>query len=188
MKILKCLRNILALSSEVVSKEVSNSESEVNLNIPNHFSDSEKITRTIFSPMNVKKDDTLRNNSFTTPAEKDEVSVNRLNYTTPNFIKRISKFISNPDKGRSYYGVGVIDVKEIYDSDSDIVYTPNEVTINDVTMENKFHSDIKIGFVKEVGNPLPMKYAYKVEQMVQKARFYKDFNPESDSWESGDLV
>ncbi len=156
--------------------------------IPYEFSNTEKITRSIFSPINVKKDDTLRNNAFTTPPNKDEVSVNRLNYTTPNFIKKISKFISNPQAGRNYYGIGVIDVKEIYESNSDIVYTPNKVTINKITIDNKFHSDIKIGFVKEVGKPLPMKYAYKVEQMVQKARFYKDKNPNSNYWESGSLI
>lgn len=188
MQILKCLRNILGLSKKVDLNNDSNSNTEVKIDIPNDFLDSEKITRTIFSPMNIKKDDSLRNNSFTTPANKDEVSVNRLNYTTPNFIKKISKFISNPEKGRGYYGIGVIDVKEIYESDSDIVYSPNEVTVDEITIENKFHSDIKIGFVKEAGNPLPMKYAYKVEQMVQKARFYKDNNPSSETWESDDLV
>lgn len=188
MKILKCLRNILGLSNKLVPNNNSDLKSEVNLDISNDFDDSEKITRTIFSPMNIKNDDSLRNNSFTTPAKKDEVSVNRLDYTTPNFIKKISKFISNPDNGRGYYGLGVIDVKEIYESNSDIVYSPNEVTIDEVTIENKFHSDIKIGFVKEVGKPLPMKYAYKVEQMVQKARFYKDNNPNSETWDSGDLV
>ncbi|ALU75171.1 hypothetical protein AUW17_07805 [Tenacibaculum dicentrarchi] len=181
------MRSILGLSNRVVSNE-DNSNEEVIIDIPNDFSELEKITRTIFSPMNVKKDDSLRNNAFTTPANLDEVSVNRLNYTTPNFIKKISKFISNPDKGRSYLGIAVIDVKEIYESDSDIVYTPNEITIDETTLENKFHSDIKIGFVKEAGNQLPMKYVYKVEQMVQKSRFYKDNNPDSESWESGDLV
>jgi len=182
MKILKCLRSILGLFNR------SDSNKEPIIVIPNDFSNLEKITRTIFSPINVKKDESLRNNSFTTPANLDEVSVNRLNYSTPNFIKKISKFISNPDKGRSYLGIAVINVKEIYESDSDIVYTPNEITIDEITLENKFHSDIKIGFIKEAGNPLPMKYVYKVEKMVQKSRFYRDNNPNSESWESGDLI
>ncbi len=186
MKIFKNLLNILRLYRRQTKND--NIDFEYKNSIPYDFLDTEKITRTIFSPINVKRDDTLRNNAFTTPPRKDEVSVNRLDYTNSNFIKKISKFISNPQKGRNYYGIGVIDVKEIYESDSDIVYTPNKVTINKVTMDNKFHSDIKIGFVKEVGKPLPMKYAYKIEQMVQKARFYKDRNPDSDYWEGSDLV
>lgn len=188
MKILKSLQRILGLSNRLVSSEIINSNSSEVIDIPNDFSDSEKITRTIFSPLNVNKNDALRNNSFTTPAGDDEVSVNRLNYTTPNFVKQISKFISNPENNRDYYGIAVIDVKEIYESDSDIVYTPTEVTVNEIMMENKFHSDIKIGFVKIAGEPLPPNFSYKVEQMVKKARFYKDDNPNSDSWESGDLV
>lgn len=188
MKILKYLQKILGLSNKDVSNNDSSSNNEVSIDIPDNFSESEKITRTIFSPMNVKKDDSLRNNSFTTPAGLDEVSVNRLNYSTPNFIKKLSKFISNPDKERGYYGIAVIDVKEIYESDSNIIYSPNEITIDDITIENKFHSDIKIGFVKKTGNPLPMKFTYKVEQMVQKARFYKDDNPDIESWKNDDLV
>ncbi len=180
MKILKFLRNILGL--------FSNKTTSPDINIPDNFSEEEKITRTIFSPMNIKSNDSLRNNSFTTPANLDEVSVNRLDYSTPHFIKKISKFISNPDAGRSYYGVAVIDVNEIYDSNSDIVYTPTEIEVNEVTMENKFHSDIKIGFIKQTGKPLPMQYAYKVEQMVEKARFYKDEDSDSDSWNGVDLV
>lgn len=179
MKILKFLRNILGLSNNRIIKKVT---------IPINFSETEKISRTIFSPMNMKNDDSLRNNSFTTPARLDEVSVNRLDYTTSNFIKKVSKFISNPSSGRTYYGLAIIDVEEIYSSDSDIVYTPNEIKINNVIMKNKFHSDIKIGFVKEAGKPLPMKYAFKVEQMVKKARFYKDENPNSDTWNGEDLV
>ncbi|QOD59427.1 hypothetical protein H9I45_08575 [Polaribacter haliotis] len=174
------MQNILGLSNK---KDVTQE-----IRIPNDFSESEKISRTIFSPMNIKSDESLRNNSFTTPAGLDEVSVNRLDYSTPNFIKKISKFIANPDSGRSYFGIAIIDVKEISDSDSDIVYTPNEIEINDVRLENKFHSDIKIGFVKEAGKPLPMKFAYKVEQMVTKARFYKDNDSNSETWNGDDLV
>ncbi len=179
MKIFKCLRNILAQSNTIDLQKS---------NIPTEFSIEEKISRTIFSPMNVKKDDTLRNNSFTTPSDLDEVSVSRLDFTTPDLIKKIGKFISNPDSGRSYFGVAIIDVGQIYESDSQIVYSPTTMEINNKTMENIFHSDIKIGYVKQAGNPLPMKYAYKVEQMVQKARFYKDSDVNSDSWKGDDLV
>lgn len=188
MKILKYFLDILKQYNRLFSNNDKNINRDTNIDLPYHFSESEKITRTIFSPMNIRKDGSLRNNSFTTPANKDEVSVNRLDYTTPNFIKKISKLISNPDKDRSYYGISVINVREIYESDSDIVYSPNNIIIDKNKIENKFHSDIKIGFIKESGRQLPMKYAYKVEQMVNKARFYEDNNPSSEFWDSGNLV
>ena len=178
MTILKFLKNIFTRSKKLESSSIKISSS---------FEELEKITRSIFSPVNIKKDDSLRNNSFTTPSGKDEISVNRLDYTTPDFIKKLGKLISNPEHNRSYYGVAVIDVGEIYECKSDIVYSPTEIKFTDTVVQNPFHSDIKIGFEKEVGKPLPMNFAYKVEQMVNRSRFYKDHHPHEAEWLDGDL-
>ena len=144
---MKILRNCRLLSS-LFKKKDTIKEDEIDLSISSSFDLYEKISRTIFSPINLKKDNTLRNNSFTTPAGIDEVSVNRLNYTSSNFIKMISKKISNPDEGRNYFGMAIIDVIEIHESDSEIHYTPNKINLTTEIIDNPFHSDIKIGFVK----------------------------------------
>lgn len=179
-KILKICQNILNLFKR---KE----DLSTVINIPIIFNNEEKITRTIFSPVNVKKDSTLRNNSFTTPAGIDEVSVNRLDFTTPHFVKKISKIIAKPEVDRSYFGIAVINVHEIYQCQSDIVYSPTTINTKTISILNPFHSDIKIGYVKEVGRALPVEYSYKINLLIEKARFYKDDNPANELWVGGIL-
>lgn len=161
---------------------------EDNNSIPPDFQETEKISRTIFSPINLKANLKLKNNAFTTPAGMDEVSVNRLDFTTSHFIKKISKMIASPEADRSYYGIAILDVGDIYKCNSSIVYSPNFIQEKSEKVENPYHSDIKIGFVKEQGKPLPAEFNYKVDSMVKLARFYHDKNPESEHWESGDLI
>jgi hypothetical protein len=184
---MRILRNCRLLSSLFNKNKLVN-EDKTDLTISASFDLGEKISRSIFSPINIKKDNSLRNNSFTTPAGIDEVSVNRLNYTSSHFIKKISKKISNPNEDRNYCGVAIIDVKEIHESESEIHYTPNKIELPSETIDNPFHSDIKIGFVKEFGKPLPVEFSYKVDLMVGKARFYLDDNPDSENWEGVDLI
>lgn len=184
---MRILRNCRLLSS-LFNKKEDKKEDEIVITISSSFDLDEKISRSIFSPINIKKDNTLRNNSFTTPSGIDEVSVNRLSHTTSHFIKNISKKISNPEEGRNYTGLAIIDVKEIQEADSQIHYTPTTIQLPTEIIDNPFHSDIKIGYVKEFGNPLPAEFSYKVDLMVQKARFYFDDKPEIEQWEGADLV
>ena len=155
--------------------------------VPLIFGEKEKISRTIFSPINIKKNNTLKNNVFTTPSGKDEVSVNRLTYTTPDFVKKISKLIEKPENDRKYYGFAILNVHEIYECDSKIVYSPNYIQTINKKIENKYHSDIKIGYIKEKGKPLPPEFSFKIDQMTSKARLYIDDDPGSDSWKGKDL-
>lgn len=184
MRILRSCR----LLSSLFNKNETLSSDEINLFISSEFDLEEKISRSVFSPINLRKDKKLRNNSFTTPSGIDEVSVNRLNYTTCHFIKKISKKIANPSEDRNYCGVAIIDVKEIHESESEIQYSPTKINLPTEIIDNPFHSDIKIGYVKEFGKPLPVEFSYKVDLMVQKARFYFDETPDSENWEGVDLV
>ena len=59
--------------------------------LSSEFSDTEKIARSVFSPVNVNKSDELRTNVYKSPAEMDEVSVNRLDYTNADNLKNLSK-------------------------------------------------------------------------------------------------
>ncbi|MBF6654764.1 hypothetical protein C3B48_03670 [Flavobacterium columnare] len=160
------------------------------------FRDSDKIARTIFSPFNFKKNKqnlftkaTLNKSAFETPPELDEVSVNRLDYTTSDNLKYLSKLIDIPsDDNRNYCGIAIIDVSEIRTVNADIVYTPTYINnINIANFPNPFHSDIKIGYVKERGVPLPQEFSYKANKMTEICRYYPDPNPSGDNWNGGVL-
>ena len=83
--------------------------------IPDEISDEEKIVRSIFSPINIKKDK-LQKNAFRPPVDSDEISVNRLNYTSADFCKKLGKESENPDARRSFFGLGLLYAKKIVDS------------------------------------------------------------------------
>lgn len=141
--------------------------------IPDSFEDSEKILRSVYSPININKNgDRIKSNAFKPPPDLDEVSVNRLSYTTPDFCKQLSK--KNQSVNRKFYGFALLYVKEIFKCEADIVYSPLE--------ENKFHSDIKIGYKPEKGVPLPAKYQKKVKDLTDNSRFFKDLGS-SELWE-----
>lgn len=137
--------------------------------IPIHFNKDEKIIRSIFSPINIHKSKgTLLPNSFRTPPEKDEVSVNRLDYTSADFCKKVAK--KNETIGeRDYFGFAVLLKTNIDDANCSIIYSPILTPKNII---NLFHSDIKIGYIPQRGEPLPSEYAEKINNLTQKAKFY----------------
>lgn len=61
------------------------------MNLPLEIENSEKIARSIFSPVNVTKSEKLRTNAFKSPPNIDEVSVNRLDYANATICKKLSK-------------------------------------------------------------------------------------------------
>lgn len=152
--------------------------------IPTHFNKDEKIIRSIFSPINIHKSKgTLLPNSFRTPPGKDEVSVNRLDYTSADFCKEIAK--KNETIGeRDYFGFAVLLKTNIDEANCSIVYSPIEKSKKDI---NPFHSDIKIGYVPQRGEPLPSEYSKKINDLTAKARFYVDPNPNLIGWFGEDI-
>ena len=192
MKILKSLLKILGLYKE---KKVIVDVLEQQ-RIVEDFRMSDKIARTIFSPFNFKKNKqnlftkaTLNKSAFETPPDIDEVSVNRLDYTTSHNLKYLSKLIDIPtDDNRNYCGIAIIDVSEIISVNANIVYTPTYIdNVNIANFPNPFHSDIKIGYVKERGTPLPQEYSYKANKMTEICRYYPDPNPNEENW-VGDVL
>ncbi len=144
--------------------------------IPLEIANEEKIVRSIFSPINLSKDgQKINTNSFRPPAGLDEISVNRLDYTSTNFCKQISKKNERPESDRSYFGFGLLYANEIRDADVDIVYSPLE--------DNKFHSDIKIGFTVVKGEPLPAEINFKIKKLASSAKLFADPSPDSRTWD-----
>ena len=155
-----------------------------NPKVPTNFNDEEKIVRSIYSPINIHKTKgTLLPNAFRTPAYIDEISVNRLNFTTASFCKKISK--ENQIIGeRNYFGFAILLKKEIDESNCIIVYSP---ILKPKEKVNLFHSDIKIGYIPKKGEELPSEISKKIRDLTQLARFYKDPNPNSTEWGGQEL-
>lgn len=146
--------------------------------LPYTFHSSEKIARTIFSPINITADQkNIRPNAFKSVAGIDEISVNRLSHTTIDFIRDLGKGMTNRNNDREYFGFGILIYFEIIECKADITYTPKDY--------NSYHSDIKLGYVPIKGKPLPSEYAQKAKNLANKARLYKDPKPESNEWEGG---
>lgn len=171
---LKKLRNYL------ISLVYYNREKRLRIIIPQLIANDEKIVRSIFSPINLSKDlTTLKPNAFKPPADLDEVSVNRLNYTTSHHCKSLSKSIENPLNERKYFGLALLYASEIRDFNAEVIYTPKEY--------NTFHADIKIGYCVIRGEQLPSEIQYKVNKLTKAARLFKDPNPTSNIWEGIDI-
>ncbi len=153
--------------------------------LPNQIEDSEKIARSIYSPINVSKDEkSIKANTFKPPAGSEDLSVNRLDYTTLDFCKKGAKKGENPQSKRNYFGIGLLTAKDIRDSDCYIIYSP---ILKPKKERNLFHSDIKLGFKTIKGQQLPAEIQYKVDQLVIKTRLYKDHNPYSEKWNGPEI-
>lgn len=143
--------------------------------IPNEVSDEENVVRAIFEPNDIaKKTNTLKYIAFRSPPERDEVSVTRLQYSTPTFCKSHAKSINR--QGANYFGLAVINVLEIRNTEinGDVVSTPME--------SNPAHADIKIGFIPLKGEQLPSEIRYRLDKLADKARLYPDKNKEISEW------
>lgn len=154
--------------------------------ISSKFQPEEKILRIVFHPQNFTDGGKPKSNIFRSRKGEDEVSVIRYDYTNPDFCKNYGKKIQNPPK-TNFYGFALILVKEITKTGSEIIFTPRKKKKS--RFYNPYHADIKIGYVCTKGEPLPAEYQYKVDEMKEKARLYKDGNPKSECWKGEkDLV
>lgn len=152
------------------------------MDIPKFVSDEEKLIRVILSPMNVNPNtQNIKANIFKSPPNKDEVSVLRLFYTDADFCKTHGKRIQNPNEKRNYYGLAVINTKEVRSVKADVISSPDP--INNLEM----HADIKVGYISIPHKTLLPEINYKIDKMKRIARYFPDPDPESNKWEGDDL-
>jgi hypothetical protein len=156
------------------------------VNIPSMVANQEKVVRVVYSPVYTKRDQetneiVLKYQTFRSPPDKDEVSVTRLDYSSPDICKRQGKAYEDKQNKRTYYGLAVLLVKEIRDLEADVIATP-------IPGVNEAHADITIGHIPVRGEQLPLDFKYKVETMAEIARLYEDKNPDVDGWDSDELV
>ncbi len=153
------------------------------IDIPQEINDVEKIARFVFSPINVNpKTGKLKSNCYRPPSGYDEISVNRLDFTTANFLKAIA--IKMQNHNRNYFGFGIINTFDIRNSNCNIIYTPK----NEFNDYNPFHSDIKIGHTVVSGEELPAEINSNIQKMIMATRLYKDKNPELNYWADSELI
>jgi hypothetical protein len=170
---LKTLKNFLNLFKRFNSK-VNNTE----LLLPEKIHINEKIVRAIYSPINLHKNgEKLNNNFFKPKAGEDDISVNRLDYTTFVFLKHLAKIFENPEYRRNYFGFSMLKVMEIEDSGLRVIYSPLKIPV-----KNPFHADIKIDYIVEKGKELPAEVNYKIKKLTEKSRLFRDPNPDSKVW------
>jgi len=145
-----------------------------NKKIPNLIDNSERIIRTIYSRINLNNKNELKNNFFKPPIGSEKISVNRLDYTTIKFCKKIGKKHQHEEQDRAYYGFAALIAKEIRNFDFDIDYDPIK--------GNRYHANIKIGYVSRRGQQLPADITYKIEKLKKIARIYIDPDTNSKKW------
>lgn len=150
--------------------------------VPSTFDDDEIILRSIFSKMvlkDPKKPPGVRANAFNPyPREKGEISVNRLDYTDENFCKEWSKESINIDD--EYHGFASIYCKIIRSTGADIEYTP--------LANNIVHSDIKLGYEVQKGEPLPTKVNQIKTDLAKKSTLHTDVCPLATEWCGGKII
>lgn len=154
------------------------------IKLPEIIGDNEKIIRAIYSPINLHKNKTrLNNNFYRPPADSNEVSVNRFDFTDVVFMKELAKKFQKPESRRIYFGFAMLDALEIRASQLEIIYSPlTEPVIN------KFHADIIFEHTPKRGEQLPAEVSYKIRELTKKARFYEDPQPEHEDWSGDELV
>lgn len=151
--------------------------------IPKNISLDERILRILFHPMNIKKTGNLiKPNSFKSPSGIDEVSTNRLDFTTFEFCKMHAKRIQNPTEKRTYFGFAVLKNKEIIKAKAIVEFSPKLFRYLNLT-----HSDIKIGHIRPVpvngiGEELPSEFTLIIDELASNAKLYTDPNINSIEW------
>jgi hypothetical protein len=168
----------------LVSFRLFNKKKKVVISFPNEIDDDEKIIRAIYSPINLHKNKSKINNNFYKPrAGEDEISVNRLDYTTPVFLKNLAKAFQNIEGGRNYFGFSLLKASEIRENKFRVEFSPIKEPI-----ENPYHADIKINFTVEKGVPLDSELSHKIKNLTVQSRFYPDPQPDSIEWNGSELI
>lgn len=171
------------LSTENEESEIDFSEDENSLimsKIPLNVEKEEIVIRSIFSPYNVRKNGELKSNAFQSPGGKDEVSVDRLSYTTKDFCKENGLLIAKSG-AKTFIGLAKIKVQVIRDVDANVISSPIKTE-----PKNLAHADITIGYIRKSGEQLPGEYQYKLDEITKYAILQLDPNPSGKTWKKTD--
>lgn len=136
------------------------------------ISNTERILRILLHPKHVNSKG-IRPSAFRTPPGKDEISVTRLDYSTPDFCKKYGKRKLENNRSK-FLGFAILKASEIRDFLAEVIYSPK--------LDNLAHGDIKIGFIPEKGEELPSEYQFIVKKLATTARRYDDIDVSQKKW------
>lgn len=147
--------------------------------VPDSFEEDEKLIRIIFSPFHIDKKDATKitHTAFRPPPEIDEVSVNRLNFTTATFCKQQGKAMNSATK--TFCGLASIRHSAIIQSGASVRISKQP--------DNPSHADIYFGILLKKGESAPAEMNLVLKNLARSARFYPDVNLDSTIWEGGDI-
>ena len=146
--------------------------------IPSFIDEHEEIVRVLLSPIHINKNEEIKPYSFQPPVNSQDISVNRLSYTTLNDCKKQGLLMQN-DRN-FFWGVGIMSVNSIKEVGFNLVYSP--ILNHPQFSDNLAHADIKIGYVKQSEIPLPIDITLKIKELIKKIRLEKDSNPMLVTW------
>lgn len=141
--------------------------------VPIDVNDRERVVRGVYHKMNFDKNNQLKSNALRSPANKDEISVVRLEYCNINFCRNHFKKIERSDGDyRKYYGFFHLFVHEIRSVQSDVISTQEAF---------KEHADIIHNYIEIQNQELPLKIRIKIDQLLilAKKRLKQDPDPSS---------
>lgn len=152
--------------------------------VPKEIEDSEKIVKVVFNNLNINAKGEIRPNAFR--VNTDDLSVNRLDYTTLNFCKRQGVQLEAKSKpemtNKNFYGIALLFAQEIRIL-ANVAYKP---ILKPRKNANKAHAEIVIGFNKKLnaGEVSEAQYTLITDDLAKKARLYTDRKDNLRVWES----
>jgi len=146
--------------------------------IPQTIDESEEVVRVLLSPIHIHKSNEIKPYAFQPPANSEDISVNRLSYTSLDICKKLGLIMHN-DRN-SFWGLGIVSVKNINQVGFDVKYSP--IQNHPQYADNLAHADIKIGYIKQEGEPLPIDIILKIKELIKLTQLEKDPNPTLEIW------
>lgn len=145
--------------------------------IPAIVSDEERLVRFIMSPLHFKKGK-LRSNAFNPSVNTDEISVDRLDYSSVEECKiRAHKMDSKDSSPQKRYSGFCLLNKSIARrcGAKDVRWSP--------TKDDPVHSDIIMPMPRADKNtPIPAEILEVTDNLLEQSRYYADPHPEAKGW------
>jgi hypothetical protein len=137
------------------------------------------LVRLIFSPFHIDKKNPskLTPNAFRPPSGIDEVSVNRLSYTTADACKQHGKSIDSDNK--TFFGLASIRYTAVLEANAFARVSKLDA--------NPSHADIYFGVILQKGEPAPAEINLALKELAAKSRYFPDPNTESATWLGEDI-
>lgn len=146
-------------------------QTEESTNCPREISDNETFARAIFSPFHVTKRGRIKKEAFKPPAERADLSINRMRILSFDACKLLSIAMQNEQK--NFRGFATLTAADARSQDLDIIDS-REIYYG--------HADIIFPITLTKGEPAPAEYNIALQMLVDLANYTKDPFPGEDYW------